>query len=75
MSDAPDVKRSGPVRVSVPGNRSIRVGTDGGVISVLSGGVATSLRLVGTPGPQGLPGQDGTDGNLDAGIVIDGGNF
>jgi len=63
---------TGPIRVRVAASEPVklRVAT-----------VPVSVRVLGTPGPDGRLGPTGPQGpvgppgNLDAGIVVDGGNF
>ena len=63
---------SGPIRIRVSGSEPVkaRVST-----------VPIAVKVLGTPGPTGATGEqgprglEGPAGTLDAGIVIDGGNF
>jgi hypothetical protein len=63
---------TGPIRIRVSGTEQVRV-------RVTS--VPIAVRVLGLPGPTGAqggagpPGPQGPPGNLEMGIVIDGGNF
>jgi len=63
---------TGPIRIQVSGTEQVRVRVNS---------VPITVRVLGTPGPegeagvQGSPGPQGPPGSLDAGITIDGGNF
>lgn len=63
---------TGPIRITVRGEGELKV-------RLLSAPV--SIRILGSPGPPGEPGQQGLagpqgpPGNLDTGLVLDGGNF
>ena len=63
---------TGPIRLRVQADSPVKV-------HILSAPV--SIRILGSPGPPGEPGQQGLagpqgpPGNLDTGIVLDGGNF
>jgi len=63
---------TGPIRLKVHANSPVK-------LRILSAPV--SIRILGSPGPPGEPGQQGLagpqgpPGNLDTGIVLDGGNF
>ena len=65
-------RQNGPIRIRVSGTE--RVG-------VRVSSVPVAVRVLGTPGPQGRagapgsPGPQGPPGNLESGIVLDGGNF
>lgn len=64
--------QTGPIRIRVSGTEQVRVRVSS---------LALAVRVLGTPGPagppggSGPPGPQGAPGNLDASIVIDGGNF
>jgi hypothetical protein len=63
---------TGPIRLTVHSDGEVKV-------HLLSAPV--SIRILGTPGPpgeQGYPGPagpQGPPGNIDAGLILDGGNF
>ena len=63
---------TGPIRIRVSGTEQVRVRVRT---------VPIAVRVLGTPGPtgpsggSGPPGPQGPPGNLETGIVIDGGNF
>lgn len=63
---------TGPIRLRVRADSPVK-------LRILSAPV--SIRILGSPGPAGEPGQQGLagpqgpPGNLDIGIVLDGGNF
>lgn len=63
---------TGPIRLRVSGTEPIKAR-----IAL----VPITVRVLGTPGPtgpqgtQGPQGLQGLPGNLDAGIIVDGGNF
>lgn len=63
---------AGPIRIETISDAPIKVNALSALVAV---------RVLGTPGPsgqqgeQGLSGPQGPPGNLDAGIVLDGGNF
>jgi len=63
---------TGPIRIRVSGTEQVRVRVST---------VPIAVRVLGLPGPTGAqggagpPGPQGPPGSLDAGIVIDGGNF
>ena len=64
--------QTGPIRIRVSGTEQVRVRVST---------VPIAVRVLGLPGPPGQsgvpgsPGPQGPPGSLDAGIVIDGGNF
>lgn len=63
---------SGPIRIQVSASEPV---------SLRVAAVPVTVRVLGTPGPDGRLGPIGPQGpvgpagNLDAGIVVDGGNF
>ncbi len=63
---------TGPIRIRVSGTERVRVRVST---------VPVAVRVLGMPGPQGQAGAPGSPGpqeppgSLDAGIIIDGGNF
>lgn len=63
---------TGPIRIRVSGTELVKVRVSS---------VPIAVRVLGLPGPQGqdgapgAPGPQGPPGNLDTGIVLDGGNF
>ena len=66
------IPAAGPIRIETICDAPVKV-------RVLSAPV--SVRVLGTPGPRGrqgergLSGPQGPPGNLDAGLILDGGNF
>lgn len=64
--------QTGPIRIRVSGTEQVRLRVSSSPITV---------RVLGTPGPTGATGEQGPQGlqgppgNLETGIVIDGGNF
>lgn len=73
MTDRIEVATTiGPIRVRVSASEPVKLGI---------ATTPTSVRVLGTPGPDGRlgpvgpQGPVGPPGNLDAGIVVDGGNF
>jgi len=66
------ITATGPIRVRVAASEPVRLRV---------AAVPASVRVLGTPGPDGRLGPIGPQGpigpagNLDAGIVVDGGNF
>ena len=65
-------RQTGPIRIRVSGTEQVRARVSS---------VPFAVRVFGMPGPQGQPGAPGTPGpqgppgSLDAGMIIDGGNF
>ena len=63
---------SGPIRLRIHSDTAVKV-------HILD--VPVSVRVLGTPGPtgeqgiRGPAGPQGPPGNLDSGVVLDGGNF
>lgn len=63
---------TGPIRIRVSGTEPVRARVST---------VPLTVKVLGLPGPKGATGEqgprglEGPPGNLDAGIVIDGGNF
>ena len=65
-------RRTGPIRIRVSATERVRVRVSSVPVTVRVLGTPGPTGATGTVGPQGL---QGPPGNLDAGIVIDGGNF
>lgn len=62
----------GPIRIRVSGTEQVRLRVSSSPIAVRVLGMPGPTGATGEQGPQGL---QGPPGNLDAGIIIDGGNF
>jgi hypothetical protein len=66
---------TGPIRIRVSGTEQVRVRVTSVTIAVRVLGIPGPPGQSGAPGSPGPPGPQGAPGNLDASIVIDGGNF
>ncbi|OYW52115.1 MAG: hypothetical protein B7Y80_20560 [Hyphomicrobium sp. 32-62-53] len=66
------VPHTGPIRIRVSGTEPIKARVASVPITVKVLGTPGPAGPQGNPGPQGVP---GPPGNLDAGIILDGGNF